>query len=256
MSIDWVTVLAQIANFLVLLWLLKRFLYRPILDGIDAREAEIAKRMADADQAKQDAKVAESQFVKQRAQLVSDQDALLEKALAATEDKRDGLLSEARTKLQQEQKDWHKHLEHERQVFNKRLQETGSDALIKLTRKALTDLADEQLEDAIVRHVGKQLEPMAAELIQAAAGSLQAQVSTRDALPAATQTLLQSEVQQWLPEVTLSFVTDAQQSPGLVMQVGGAQVSWTTDSYMDEFAELLTAHASGAASVRLTTESR
>ena len=256
MSIDWVTVLAQIANFLVLLWLLKRFLYRPILDGIDAREAEIAKRMADAEQAKQDAKIAENQFIKQRAQLVSDQDALLEKALAATEDQRDGLLSDARTKLQQEQKDWRKHLEHERVAFNKRLQETGSDALMKLTRKALSDLADEQLEDAIVRHVGKQLEPIAAELLQAAAGSLKAQVSTRDALPAATQILLQSEVQQWLPEVTLSFATDAQQSPGLVMQVGGAQVSWTTDSYMDEFAELLAPHASGSASVRLTTESR
>ena len=83
MSIDWVTVLAQIANFLVLLWLLKRFLYRPILDGIDAREAEIAKRMAAAEQAQQAAKEAESQYVKQRAQLVSEQDALLVNALAA-----------------------------------------------------------------------------------------------------------------------------------------------------------------------------
>ena len=256
MSIDWVTVLAQIANFLVLLWLLKRFLYRPILDGIDAREAEITQRMAAADQAKQDAEVAESQFIKQRAQLVSDQDILLEKALSATEDQRDGLLSDARNRLQQEQKDWRKHLEHERVAFNKRLQETGADALIKLTRKALTDLADEQLEDAIVRHVGKQLEPIAAELVQAAAGNLKAQVSTRDALSAATQALLQTEVQQWLPDVTLSFTTDAQQSPGLVMQVGGAQVSWTTDSYMDEFAELLTTHASSKASVRLTADNR
>ena len=256
MSIDWVTVLAQIANFLVLLWLLKRFLYRPILDGIDAREAEITQRMAAADQAKQDAEVAESQFIKQRAQLVSDQDILLEKALSATEDQRDGLLSDARNRLQQEQKDWRKHLEHERVAFNKRLQETGADALIKLTRKALTDLADEQLEDAIVRHVGKQLEPIAAELVQAAAGNLKAQVSTRDVLSAATQALLQTEVQQWLPDVTLSFTTDAQQSPGLVMQVGGAQVSWTTDSYMDEFAELLTTHASSKASVRLTADNR
>ncbi len=120
MSIDWVTVLAQIANFLVLLWLLKRFLYRPILDGIDAREAEIAKRMADAEQAQQAAQTAQSQYVKQRAQLVSDQDALLEKALAATEEQRDDLLSAARTQLQQEQQDWRKHLEHERQAFNQR----------------------------------------------------------------------------------------------------------------------------------------
>ena len=55
MSIDWITVAAQIANFLVLVWLLKRFLYRPILDGIDAREAEIAARMGEAAKAREKA---------------------------------------------------------------------------------------------------------------------------------------------------------------------------------------------------------
>ncbi len=256
MSIDWVTVLAQIANFLVLLWLLKRFLYRPILDGIDAREAEISKRMAAAEQAQQEAKAAENQYVKQRAQLVSEQDALLEKALAATEDQRDDLLAAARVKLEQEQQDWRKHLEHERQAFNTRLQQSGSDALLRLTRKALHDLADETLEDAIVRHIGKQLQPMVGELRQAAADSKKAQVTTRDALAKDTQALLQSEVQQWLPDVALSFATDAQQAPGLIMQVGGAQVAWTTDSYMDELAELLTQHAASAAAVRLDTDER
>lgn len=256
MSIDWVTVLAQIANFLVLLWLLKRFLYRPILDGIDAREAQISKRMAAAEQAQQEAKAAESQYIKQRAQLVTEHDALLEKALAATEDQRDDLLAAARVKLEQEQQEWRKHLEHERQAFNTRLQQSGSDALLRLTRKALHDLADETLEDAIVRHIGKQLQPMVGELRQAAADSKKAQVTTRDALAQDTQALLQSEVQQWLPDVALSFATDAQQAPGLIMQVGGAQVAWTTDSYMDELAQLLTQHASSAASLRLDTDER
>ena len=254
MSIDWVTVLAQIANFLVLLWLLKRFLYRPILDGIDAREADIAKRMAAAEKAQQDAKAAESLYIKQRAQLMSEQDVLLEKALAATEAQRDELLTAARLKLQQEQQEWRTHLEHERTVFNQRLQQTGADALLKLTRKALHDLADQNLEHAIVRHLTKQLQPMAVELKQAAAGSQKAQVSTRDALPAATQVFLQKEIQQWLPEVHVEFVTDAQQSPGLIMDVGGAQISWTTDSYMDELAELLTQHAAKAASLRVVTD--
>ena len=256
MSIDWVTVLAQIANFLVLLWLLKRFLYRPILDGIDAREAQISKRMAAAEQAQREAKAAESQYVKQRAQLVTEHDALLEKALAATEDQRDDLLAAARVKLEQEQQDWRKHLEHERQAFNTRLQQNGTEALLRLTRKALHDLADETLEDAIVRHIGKQLQPMVGELRQAAADSKKAQVTTRDALGQDTQALLQSEVQQWLPDVALSFATDAQQAPGLIMQVGGAQVAWTTDSYMDELAQLLTQHASSAASLRLDTDER
>ena len=33
-----------VANFLVLVWLLKRFLYRPILDGIDARPISVAEK--------------------------------------------------------------------------------------------------------------------------------------------------------------------------------------------------------------------
>jgi F-type H+-transporting ATPase subunit b len=62
MSIDWITVAAQIANFLVLIWLLKRFLYRPILDGIDAREAEIKARMQEAAEAEALAKTTEASY--------------------------------------------------------------------------------------------------------------------------------------------------------------------------------------------------
>ena len=49
MLIDWFTVGAQALNFIVLVWLLKRFLYKPILNAIDAREKLIAAKLADAD---------------------------------------------------------------------------------------------------------------------------------------------------------------------------------------------------------------
>ena len=42
MLIDWFTVGAQALNFLILVWLMKRFLYKPILHAIDAREKRIA----------------------------------------------------------------------------------------------------------------------------------------------------------------------------------------------------------------------
>ena len=48
MLIDWFTVGAQAVNFLILVWLLKRFLYKPILKAIDAREKRIAAELADA----------------------------------------------------------------------------------------------------------------------------------------------------------------------------------------------------------------
>ena len=52
MLIDWFTVAAQIANFAILVWLLKRFLYRPVLDAMAAREKRVRETVAAADRQK------------------------------------------------------------------------------------------------------------------------------------------------------------------------------------------------------------
>ena len=55
MPIDWFTVVAQAINFLILVWLLKRFLYKPILHAIDEREKGIAAQLAQAEAKKAEA---------------------------------------------------------------------------------------------------------------------------------------------------------------------------------------------------------
>src|SRR5690625_483915 len=85
MSIDWVTVLAQLANFLLLMWLLRRFLFRPILAGIDAREAEIARRLSAADEARVQAEVAEERYQELYRQTLVSQEERVAEALAATQ---------------------------------------------------------------------------------------------------------------------------------------------------------------------------
>ncbi len=49
MLINWFTVLAQIVNFLILVYLLKRFLYGPIIRAMQEREKKIARRLQDAE---------------------------------------------------------------------------------------------------------------------------------------------------------------------------------------------------------------
>ncbi len=254
MSIDWITVIAQIANFLVLVWLLKRFLYRPILDGIDAREAEISRQMAAAGEAQKKAQVVEVEYRKLRAQLLSDQNAIVEQALKASQHQRDTLLVDARTKLEQEQQDWRRHLERERQKFSVRLQRAGSETLLELTRKALRDLADETLEEAIVRHVSARLKPIAQELSHAAGDSTEAVATTRDALPEAARVQMQTDLEKLLPGISLRFETDPQQAPGLVLRVGGAHVAWTVDSYTEEFEALLNERLAASTSGRMQAD--
>lgn len=48
MQIDWTSFALEILNFLVLVWILKRFLYRPVLEALDARAERMKKQAEDA----------------------------------------------------------------------------------------------------------------------------------------------------------------------------------------------------------------
>ena len=96
MLIDWFTVGAQALNFLLLVWLLKRFLYRPILAAIDAREKKVAAQLADA-QAKSEAALKEQEdFKNKNADLDQRRSDLLKKAADEAQTERLRLLEEAR----------------------------------------------------------------------------------------------------------------------------------------------------------------
>src|ERR1019366_3583865 len=62
MLIDWFTVVAQAVNFLILVWLLQRFLYKPVLAAIDARELKIAAQLADGAAKKNEAQAERDDF--------------------------------------------------------------------------------------------------------------------------------------------------------------------------------------------------
>ena len=66
MLIDWFTVGAQALDFIILVWLLKRFLYRPILNAVDAREQRIAAELADADEKRAEAQKGREEFQHKR----------------------------------------------------------------------------------------------------------------------------------------------------------------------------------------------
>ncbi len=96
MLIDWFTVVAQAVNFLILVWLLKRFLYQPILNAIDAREKRIAAELADADAKKAEAQQEREEFRRKNAEFDQQHTALLNQATAEAAAERQRLFDAAR----------------------------------------------------------------------------------------------------------------------------------------------------------------
>ena len=80
MLIDWFTVCAQALNFLVLVWLLHRFLYKPVLAAIDARERKIAAQITDAKALETRAKASAEDLLKRSTAFDRERDGLLQKA--------------------------------------------------------------------------------------------------------------------------------------------------------------------------------
>lgn len=239
MSIDWITVVAQIANFLVLVGLLKHFLYRPIIDGIDAREREIRERMAEASEVKKAAHATEEKYQEQIRTLQQGREGLLEEARHAAQAERDALLADAHRQLEQEREEREEQRKAEANRYTEQLQQAGAEALLSLTRKALSDLADESLEQRIVSRAASQAEKLADQLKEAAGDSRTTTVTTRTPLPDDLKQVLTPQLSRLLPDSELVFTTDPAQSPGMSIRTGGAQLGWTIDSYMDGLDKLL-----------------
>src|SRR5450432_4559380 len=96
MLIDWFTVGAQALNFIILVWLLKHFLYKPILNAVDARERRIAAELADADAKKAEAQKERDEFQHKNEEFDQQRAALLSKATDEAKAERQRLLDEAR----------------------------------------------------------------------------------------------------------------------------------------------------------------
>jgi len=96
MLIDWFTVGAQALNFLILVWLMKHFLYKPILNAIGAREKLIAPELADAAAKKAEAQKEHEEFQHKNEEFDQQRAALLSKATDEAKAERQRLLDEAR----------------------------------------------------------------------------------------------------------------------------------------------------------------
>ena len=177
MLIDWFTVAAQVVNFLILVWLMKRFLYKPILHAIDEREKRIATELANADKKKAEAQKESDDFKHKNEEFDKQRAALLSKATDEAKAERQRLLDEARkdaaalsSKLQEALRD-QEHTLH--QAISRRTQQE----VFAITRKTLTDLATVSLEERLGEVFTRRLREMDAK---AKAGLAQALKTASD----------------------------------------------------------------------------
>lgn len=251
MLIDWFTVGAQAINFIVLVWLLKRFLYKPILHAVDAREQRIAKDLADAGAKMTEAEKRREEFEHKNAEFDSQRATLLGKATDEAAAERQRLLDEARKTADAQSARRQETLQTEARNLGQEIRRRTQQEVFAIARKALTDLASANLEERMAEMFIRRLGAMDGGAKAGLAKALKAAsdpVIVRSAfdLSAEQRTAIEKAIDRTFSgEFHVRFETASDLIGGIELAANGQKVAWSISDYLtsleDSIAEIVKA---------------
>lgn len=238
MLIDWFTIAAQALNFLILIWLMKRYLYQPILHAIDSREKLIAGELADADTKKAEAQKEREGFEHKNQLFDRHHAALMSKATDEAKAEGQRILDEARKAADALSAKRAETLIQEAHTLDKMLIGRVQQEVFAIARKALTDLAGASLEERMGTVFIARLGALDAKAKAALAGALQAAaepalVRSAFELPAAQRAAIQKALAGLSDgRIQVQFETSPDLISGIELTTNGQKLSWSIADYL------------------------
>ena len=243
MPIDWFTVVAQAINFLILVWLLKRFLYKPILHAIDQREKGIANQLAEAEAKKAEAQKKCDDFQHKNEEFDQERAALLKKVTVDAAAERQHLLDEARKDADSLRAKRQEALRNDQRNLSQEIIRWTQNEVFEITRKTLTDLATASLEEQMSKAFVGRLRALGGAAKEQLAAALKssphlAHVGSAFDLPPAQRSAIESAVKEtFAADVQVQFETIPELISGIELSANGRKVAWSIADYLATLAK-------------------
>jgi F-type H+-transporting ATPase subunit b len=238
MLIDWFTIGAQALNFLVLVWLMKRFLYKPVLAAIDAREKGIATELADAEAKKAEARKDRDEFQHKNEEFDRQRAALLTRATDEAKAERQQLIDTARKAADALSATRQETLLTDARNLNQAIRRRTGQEVFAIARKALQDLATTSLEERLGEVFTRRLREMdgpAKTVLGAALKTEAGPALVRCAfdLPAEQRAAIQNALNEtFSADIHIRFETAPDLISGIELTANGQKVAWSIADYL------------------------
>ena len=238
MLVDWFTIVAQALNFLILVWLMKRLLYKPILNAIDEREKRIATELADADAKKAEAQKERDAFQHKNEEFDKQRATLLSQATDEAKAERQRLLDEGRKAADAVSAKLKEKVRNDARKLNQAICRRTQQEVFAIARKALTDLAgtslEERLSEVFTRRL-REIEGKAKEGLAEALKKASDPVVVRSALelPDKQRAAIQNALNEtFSAEIQVRFETAPDLVSGIELATNGQKVAWSIADYL------------------------
>ncbi len=249
MLFDWFTFVAQLINFLILAWLLKRYLFKPILDTIDQRESMIANQLHEAEDSKTKANDEFEHYQQKKSAFDQQRDELFNEAISQVNAEKQKLLVQTRHEVESLRLRLQESLRTEQQNMGSEIIRRTRTEVFAIVRKTLSDLASVNLEDQMagvfINRINN-LQPGEKKLFYAALNNSSGEILIQSMfdLPVAQQSAIQQAIKNNLEiELEINFKTVPQLVSGIELISGGYKISWSIEEYLSSLethiAELL-----------------
>ena len=238
MLIDWFTVGAQVLNFLILVWLLKHFLFQPVRHAIDAREKRIATQLAEAAATKTEAQQERAEFQRKNTAFDQQRATLLRQATDEAKAERQRLLDEARQAADTLSAKRQAALLTEAHNLNQAIRRRTQQEVFAMARKALADLATTSLEERLSEVFTRRLSELDGQVKADLARALQtaaepALVHSAFDLTAEQRAAIQNALNEtFAAEIRVRFETAPDLIGGIELTTNGQKVAWSIADYL------------------------
>jgi len=240
MELNWYSVIAQAVNFIILIWLLKKFLYTPIVKALESREKNLSLKFAEAEQNKQEAEKEKLALRKEREELNQEREKLLGEARHDADLEKAALLQVAKEDLEGKKERWQSALNQEQQLFLERFRRNTAGQVFSIAKKALADLAACSVEQAMTDAVLSRFEGCSdekdLELFKDAVRE-QGSVVVCTGLPISEEEqpqILQAVKNVFGEKVGCNFAAEPDLVCGVELRVEGHVLAWNVNRYLED----------------------
>jgi len=161
-ELNWSTFILEIINFLILVWILKRFLYKPVMEAIAARRAGIEQEMHTAHEIEQQAQTLKGQYERRLEDWEQEKQSAREQLHEEIEQERTRLNAQLQKSLQQEQQKARVLAAQQEQERQRHYEQLALQNSLRFTSKLLGDLAGAELEARLLDKLLTQLQALPA----------------------------------------------------------------------------------------------
>lgn len=152
MKIDLFTLIAQMINFLILVFFLYKVLFKKILKVMDERKTIVESKLNDALEKEKKAETEKKDYIQKKADLENSKNEILNKAKKEAIIEKQNFLKKAQEEINDLKIKWQENVTNQQKDFLENLKKDIVNKFVNFSNKAILELSSLSLENAIIDH--------------------------------------------------------------------------------------------------------